>query len=106
MTTQNPQVASHLPVMVDEIVECFASVPEGVIVDATFGLGGHAIAILNAYPKIQILGLDQDAFAIANAERMIAEDASLKGRLTVRRVRFDSLDEVLAELSIGQISGA
>ena len=106
MTTQNPQVASHLPVMVDEIVDCFSSVPEGVIVDATFGLGGHAVAILNAYPNLQILGLDQDAFAIANAERMIAEDASLKGRLTVRRVRFDSLDEVLAELSIGQISGA
>ena len=106
MTIQNPQVASHLPVMVDEIVECFASVPEGVIVDATFGLGGHAVAILNAYPNLQILGLDQDDFAIANAERMIAEDASLKGRLTVRRVRFDSLSEVLAELSIDQISGA
>ena len=106
MTIQNPQVASHLPVMVDEIVECFASVPEGVIVDATFGLGGHAVAILNAYPNLQILGLDQDDFAIANAERMIAEDASLKGRLTVRRVRFDSLGEVLAELSIDQISGA
>ncbi|MFZ9884434.1 MAG: 16S rRNA (cytosine(1402)-N(4))-methyltransferase, partial [Ilumatobacteraceae bacterium] len=53
MTTQNPQVASHLPVMVDEIVECFSSVPEGVIVDATFGLGGHAVAILNAYPNLQ-----------------------------------------------------
>ena len=74
MTTSNIQEGSHLPVMVDEIVECFASVPEGVIVDATFGLGGHAVAILNAYPKLQILGLDQDASAIANAEKMIAED--------------------------------
>ena len=92
--------------MIDEIVECFASVPEGVVVDATFGLGGHAVAILNAYPNLQILGLDQDADAIANAERLIAEDPSIQGRLTVRRVRFDSLDEVLEELSISQISGA
>lgn len=106
MTNQNSQVSSHLPVMVDEIVECFASVPEGVVVDATFGLGGHAVAILNAYPNLQILGLDQDADAIANAERLIAEDSSLRGRLTVRRVRFDSLDEVLEELSISEISGA
>jgi 16S rRNA (cytosine1402-N4)-methyltransferase len=106
MTTSNIQEGSHLPVMVDEIVECFASVPEGVIVDATFGLGGHAVAILNAYPKLQILGLDQDASAIANAEKMIAEDSSLKGRLTIRRVRFDALGEVLAEMSISQISGA
>lgn len=106
MTISNPQEASHLPVMVDEIVECFASVPNGVIVDATFGLGGHAIAILDAYPNLQILGLDQDAFAIANAEKMIARNDALKSRLTVRRLRFDSLGEVLEELSIGQISGA
>lgn len=106
MTNQNSHVSSHLPVMIDEIVECFASVPEGVVVDATFGLGGHAVAILNAYPNLQILGLDQDADAIANAERLIAEDPSIQGRLTVRRVRFDSLDEVLEELSISQISGA
>ena len=106
MTSQDSQVSSHLPVMLNEIVECFASVPEGVVVDATFGLGGHAVAILNAYPKLQILGLDQDADAIANAERLIAQEPSLQGRLTVRRVRFDSLGEVLEELSIGQISGA
>ena len=92
--------------MLDEIVECFASVPSGVIVDATFGLGGHAFAILNAYPNLQILGLDQDGAAINHAEKMIAQDPSLRGRLTVRRVRFDALDEVLKELSIEKISGA
>ena len=106
MTSQNSQVSSHLPVMLDEIVECFATVPSGVIVDATFGLGGHAIAILHAYPNLQILGLDQDADAIANAEKLIAQDSSLKGRLTLRHVRFDALDEVLEEMSLKQISGA
>lgn len=106
MTTQNSQVNGHLPVMVDEVVGCFASVPSGVIVDATFGLGGHALAILNAYPNLQILGLDQDADAIANAEKIIAQDSSLQGRLTMCRVRFDALDEVLEQLSIKQISGA
>ncbi len=92
--------------MLDEIVECFATVPSGVIVDATFGLGGHAVAILNAYPNLQILGLDQDADAIVNAEKLIAQDSSLKGRLTLRHVRFDALDEVLEEMSLKQISGA
>ena len=92
----NPQVNSrlttHEPVMLNEIAQCFTTVPPGVVVDATFGLGGHAKAILKANPSIQILGLDQDADAIANAERMIADDASLRGRLTVRQVRFDSLN--------------
>ena len=102
----NPNINSHEPVMLNEIVECFATVPPGVLVDATFGLGGHAKAILNAHPSLQILGLDQDADAISNAEKMISSDASLRGRLTVRRVRFDSLKEVLEELSISEISGA
>jgi len=92
--------------MLNEIVECFATVPPGVLVDATFGLGGHAKAILNAHPSLQILGLDQDADAISNAEKMISSDASLRGRLTVRRIRFDSLKQVLEELSISEISGA
>ena len=92
--------------MVDEIVECFATVPSGLVVDATFGLGGHAVAILNAYPNLQVLGLDQDADAIAKAEKMIAEDPALQGRLSVRRIRFDALDEVLEEMSVNQISGA
>ena len=102
----NPNINSHEPVMLNEIVECFATVPPGVLVDATFGLGGHAKAILNAHPSLQILGLDQDADAIAHAEKMISSDASLRGRLTVRRVRFDSLKDVLEELSISEISGA
>ena len=102
----NPNINSHEPVMLNEIVECFATVPPGVLVDATFGLGGHAKAILNAHPSLQILGLDQDADAIAHAEKMISSDASLRGRLTVRRVRFDSLKQVLEELSISEISGA
>ncbi|GBL20188.1 ribosomal RNA small subunit methyltransferase H [Acidimicrobiaceae bacterium] len=100
------QIRSHQPVMLEEIAQCFATVPPGVVVDATFGLGGHAKAILKANPSVQILGLDQDADAIANAERMIANDASLHGRLTVRRIRFDSLNTLLEELSIKEISGA
>ena len=102
----NSQGKSHEPVMLEEVAQCFTTVPPGVVVDATFGLGGHAKAILKANPSLQILGLDQDADAIANAERMIADDSSLHGRLTVRRVRFDSLNAVLEELSIKEISGA
>lgn len=102
----NSQFNSHQPVMLEQIAQCFTTVPPGVVVDATFGLGGHAKAILKANPSLQILGLDQDADAIANGERMIADDSSLHGRLTVRRVRFDSLSAVLEELSVKEISGA
>ena len=36
----------HLPVMADEITKLFAKVPEGVVLDATLGGGGHAELLL------------------------------------------------------------
>ena len=40
----------HIPVLRDEVVSLFAAVPPGVVVDATVGGGGHAAALLEAYP--------------------------------------------------------
>src|SRR5262249_45429387 len=36
----------HRPVLLDEVVELFAAVPAGVVVDATVGGAGHARALL------------------------------------------------------------
>ena len=55
---------SHRPVLVDLVVELFAPVPPGVVVDATLGGGGHAEALLEAHPHLSVLGLDQDPDAI------------------------------------------
>jgi hypothetical protein len=49
---------SHLPVMAHEIVALFAPVPDGVVVDATVGGGGHAAAILSSRPGLRLVGLD------------------------------------------------
>ena len=46
----------HQPVMVEPIVELFASVPEGTVLDATVGGGGHAEALLDRYPQLDLLG--------------------------------------------------
>jgi 16S rRNA (cytosine1402-N4)-methyltransferase len=57
----------HNPVMVDEITAIFDAVPAGTIIDATLGGGGHSHALLKRRPDINILGIDQDADAIAAA---------------------------------------
>ena len=36
----------HTPVLLDEVIQAMAIKPEGVYVDATFGRGGHARAVL------------------------------------------------------------
>jgi 16S rRNA (cytosine1402-N4)-methyltransferase len=50
----------HEPVLANELVELFASLPAGVIVDATLGGGGHAYAILDSAASLRVLGIDRD----------------------------------------------
>ncbi len=89
---------SHRPVLVDLVVELFAPVPAGVVVDATLGGGGHAEALLEAHPHLSVLGLDQDPDAIAAATARLARFGD---RVTVRRTRFDEIARVVAEVLPG-----
>lgn len=62
----------HQPVMAREVLELLASVPEGTVVDATVGGGGHARLLLEARPDLRILGIDRDARAVAAARTALA----------------------------------
>jgi 16S rRNA (cytosine1402-N4)-methyltransferase len=84
--------------MVEEVVELFRPVPGGVVIDATVGGGGHAKALLDAHPHLQILGLDRDADAIEAARHALA---GYGGRVTLRHARFDHLTTNLQELDDG-----
>ena len=67
MTGQPDPDFAHRPVMADEIVDLFAPVPAGWLVDATLGGAGHATALLEAHPQLKVLGIDQDPDALAAA---------------------------------------
>ncbi|HXW35252.1 MAG TPA: 16S rRNA (cytosine(1402)-N(4))-methyltransferase RsmH [Acidimicrobiales bacterium] len=82
---------SHEPVMVDEVVELFSEVPNGLVVDATVGGGGHASALLSANSRLRLLGLDRDPAAVAAAETRLSVFGS---RATVRHARFDAIRTV------------
>ena len=57
----------HEPVLVSACVEALGPAAHGVIVDGTFGGGGHTRALLAAYPQVQIIGIDRDSEAVANS---------------------------------------
>jgi len=98
------QVFDHEPVMEAEVVELFAPVPPGVVIDATVGGGGHASALLEAHPHLRVLGLDRDPDAVtAAAERL----SRFGDRASVRHASFDHLaDETeLSGPSEDQVSG-
>ena len=61
-------VPAHAPVMVEEAVAGLKVQQAGTYVDATFGRGGHARAILARLgPEGRLLALDRDPEAVAAA---------------------------------------
>lgn len=93
----------HDPVMVDEIVDVFRSVPAGVVLDGTVGGGGHSAAILASRGDLSILGLDRDPAALDAAGRRLAVFGS---RVVLQHRRFDDIDGALADAGLDELSGA
>jgi len=89
------QAFPHQPVMANEVVDLLAPVPPGLVVDATLGGAGHATAILDAHPHLQVLGIDRDPNAVTAAA---AELSRFGDRAVVRRARFDQLAAIVHDL--------
>jgi 16S rRNA (cytosine1402-N4)-methyltransferase len=101
--SEDGPVFAHRPVMVEEVVSLLAGTPPGVVLDATVGGGGHAMALLESAPHLSVVGLDQDPEAVAAARAALARFGE---RATVVRSRFDRLGEVLDGLGVSRLAGA
>ncbi len=77
----------HRPVMATEVVELFREAPAGLLVDATFGGGGHTRDLRHAFPDRTVLALDRDPDAAAQ----VPADP----RLHFVAANFADLDQVL-----------
>lgn len=94
---------SHLPVLSHEVVDLLAPKAGSVIVDATLGLGGHAILLGGMLgPSGLLIGLDMDPANLATARQRVAE-ASLSCRVELRHANFAELESVLESLGIDRV---
>ena len=59
--------APHIPVLLDEVVAALAPAPGETMVDATFGAGGYARALLAAGSSVIAFDRDPDAIAAGQA---------------------------------------
>jgi 16S rRNA (cytosine1402-N4)-methyltransferase len=84
----------HDPVLASEIVEMFSSLATGVVVDATLGGAGHAVALLRAAPQLRVLGIDRDPDARAVA---LARLANFGDRALVVGATFGDLRHVVRD---------
>jgi len=86
--------------MVAEVVDAFAPVPAGLLVDGTVGGGGHSGALLRARSDSVVLGLDRDAEAVAAAgERLSGYGA----RVLVRQSGFEDLAGAIASPEVAAL---
>jgi 16S rRNA (cytosine1402-N4)-methyltransferase len=95
--------ARHLPVMVDRTVELLRPRPDGVYLDATLGLGGHAERLLEASaPSGRVIGVDRDPAALALAHERLAWAGE---RLVTVAASFADLAEAAAEAGVERVDG-
>jgi 16S rRNA (cytosine1402-N4)-methyltransferase len=93
----------HVPVLLDRTVALLAPSLERsdrertVFVDATLGLGGHSEAVLEAFPKAHLVGVDRDTHALERAAERLAPYA---GRTDFAHAVYDEIPEVLSGLGI------
>jgi 16S rRNA (cytosine1402-N4)-methyltransferase len=94
---------AHVPVLLEEVVRALNLAPQGVYVDATYGRGGHARAILARLgTQGRLIAMDRDPDAIAHAKR----DAAADPRLRVYHAPFSMLADVLAREDVtGKVNG-
>jgi 16S rRNA (cytosine1402-N4)-methyltransferase len=93
---------AHRPVLLDEVVELLRPVPPGPVLDATVGGGGHADAILTALPHVTLIGVDRDDAALTVTTAALAHHGD---RVTLRRVRFDAVEEMMNDQRVSNLSG-
>ncbi|MCY4493840.1 MAG: 16S rRNA (cytosine(1402)-N(4))-methyltransferase RsmH [Acidimicrobiaceae bacterium] len=94
--------SGHQPAMLDEVVAVLSRVPDGVVVDATLGAGGHAEALLNANRGLSLVGIDRDPDALSAAGARLAPQ---RPRAALVHCRFDEMEATLRKLDVQRISG-
>jgi 16S rRNA (cytosine1402-N4)-methyltransferase len=87
----------HRPVLEHEVAGLLAPVLPGVVVDATFGGGGHTRRLLDEFGEsVKIVAIDRDPEALANAHALGVE--AVQGN-------FADLDRLVAEAVDEPVSG-
>ncbi|HEX7828423.1 MAG TPA: 16S rRNA (cytosine(1402)-N(4))-methyltransferase RsmH [Thermoanaerobaculia bacterium] len=93
----------HEPVLLNEILEHLVPARrDGVLVDATIGLGGHAEALLERHPEVRLLGIDRDPEALERSRQRLSRFGN---RVTLARGRHESLIDILKQSNIERVSG-
>ncbi len=96
----DPDQNVHVPVLAEEVVALLGGSggtqePHGWIVDGTLGAGGHSAFLLERFPRIRVIGTDQDPVILECARKRL-EPFGDRARLV--RCRISELSRLLRKL--------
>jgi len=92
----------HVPVMLKEVTEMLQPRQDGIYVDATVGLGGHAEGILrDARGGCTLIGIDKDDKAI----EISADRLRKYSNVYLVRERFSNMKAVVNSLGFSRVNG-
>jgi 16S rRNA (cytosine1402-N4)-methyltransferase len=102
--TSNQQLEmAHEPVLLSEVLRLLEpNRSDGVLVDATVGLGGHAEALLEHHPEVRLIAIDRDPEALERSRERLSR---FPGRVTFVRGRHESLIDILKQCGTERVSG-
>lgn len=95
----------HVPVMLDRCIALLApaiSRPNAVVIDATLGLAGHSLAMLEQFPNLKLIGIDRDQKALEISRSRLSK---YETRITLVHAVYDEISQVLADLGIDSVDG-
>ena len=81
----------HRPVLLNEAIEGLDLSEDSVVLDCTFGGGGHSKEILRRYPGTKIIAIDED------------EEVTAEKGISLHHENFRNLDKVLGDRKVDAI---
>lgn len=94
---------NHYSVLLNETIENLNIKPDGIYVDGTLGGGGHAYQVASRLSeKGRLIGIDQDADAIAAAGERLKEFGD---KITITRSNYANMKEELHRIGVEKVDG-
>ena len=92
----------HISVLLQECIDNLNIKPDGIYVDGTLGGAGHSGEILKRLDSGRLIGIDQDADAIAAATKRLEQ---IGGNFTVIRSNYAQMIPELDQIGINGVDG-
>ncbi|MBP9803100.1 MAG: 16S rRNA (cytosine(1402)-N(4))-methyltransferase RsmH [Candidatus Pacebacteria bacterium] len=92
----------HISVLLKESIEGLNLNDNSIVVDATFGGGGHTREILKNFKNVKVIAFDSDGEALKRAEKNIA---GYEDRIIFKNLNFKNIKKGLLEENISLVDG-